>query len=700
MKTIEYKVSYEKMISRLPGLFAYLDSDEFGTVSLHKATDSLNGCYGKLVENITLPTGVNCNNPFYSLCYQTNCYINYSTSKIIEEYDYQQLTSKEAENYSLNENSKIISQAEFEELCVLDENDEIDEVKTQDKKNTYSMLYVNNITFDEYITVKEYEQKALKGGNTYTFRTLISYYYEYKDYLNDNNPFKKFIERGIGKITVDEEYLLDNDIVPKFIYLSDVRRFYNEIIKIHKRCEYYNLGLQDHKLNKDKHFCCLCERYEKMNEEPFFTKFKNYLIGLISLADEIATEYYGYTAQKTMELEFAVDLTSSYEDLGIVTPYIPQWIPGRKYKKGDKVVYNDELYICTCKENEFTTGEWNEIYQMIVFDTKNFMPCQNGMTCYDDNDKPEQVFNPFVIEGKTDSKLTDLRRFSTYFDENNVSQMPKYGYDWLYYYRVKQNINIGTSANPVYLYNVVNIRTKNDELGNILNLTDGKTATSKVDNLAAYGDIIENIIVNQEEYTITFVYRTGVHLISEKDPDVITDDDGNKLYKWRYFTWDENVKIGTKYQETYNYVKGGDLDKLINGELKITDENNNQVTFNFNDYIMSKYDVALQNYKFEFMTYGNSFSYTKTIAHQDVNIVSILTDFELYRNDFSEFENAELFREDYLNGISYSPTKDISVKISRGSTSVFDKHIRFSEIKTYEDIVNYQNGSFFNINES
>ena len=40
MKTIEYKVSFEKMISRLPGLFAYLDSDDFGEVSLHKAKDT------------------------------------------------------------------------------------------------------------------------------------------------------------------------------------------------------------------------------------------------------------------------------------------------------------------------------------------------------------------------------------------------------------------------------------------------------------------------------------------------------------------------------------------------------------------------------------------------------------------------------------------------------------------------------------
>ena len=58
MKTIEYKVSYEKMISRLPGLFAYLESDEFGNMSLHKATDSLDGCWGKIVENINLPSGV------------------------------------------------------------------------------------------------------------------------------------------------------------------------------------------------------------------------------------------------------------------------------------------------------------------------------------------------------------------------------------------------------------------------------------------------------------------------------------------------------------------------------------------------------------------------------------------------------------------------------------------------------------------
>ena len=108
MKTIEYKVSYEKMISRLPGLFAYLESDEFGNMSLHKATDSLDGCWGKIVENINLPSGV---------------------------------------------------------------------------------------------SLKD----ILHGGETYSFRTIIDYYYQYREELGEDDEFVKFIEKAIGKITVDFE---------------------------------------------------------------------------------------------------------------------------------------------------------------------------------------------------------------------------------------------------------------------------------------------------------------------------------------------------------------------------------------------------------------------------------------------------------------------------------------------------------------
>ena len=52
MRTIQYRVPIEKMITRLPGLFAYLGEDGYGNIVLHKETESLNGCYGKIVENI------------------------------------------------------------------------------------------------------------------------------------------------------------------------------------------------------------------------------------------------------------------------------------------------------------------------------------------------------------------------------------------------------------------------------------------------------------------------------------------------------------------------------------------------------------------------------------------------------------------------------------------------------------------------
>jgi hypothetical protein len=41
------------------------------------------------------------------------------------------------------------------------------------------------------------------------------------------------------------------------------------------------------------------------------------------------------------------------------------------------------------------------------------------------------------------------------------------------------------------------------------------------------------------------------------------------------------------------------------------------------------------------------------------------------------------------------PDKDIDVNITRGNSSVFEKYIRFGEVKTLEDMVEYNNSSFF-----
>ena len=709
MRTIEYKVSYENMISRIPGLFAYLDSDEFGNLSLHKATDSIDGCYSKIIENIQLPEHCTCYNPLYQQRFSITCFVNTNNVfDIITRYEYDMFeTDEEREKYEYSDSIKILTPQEYDDLENLDE------------KSYYDEVYVNINNSDDIISKNTYESMLLTEGETYTFRTIISYYYSYKDYLSEDNAFKNFVERGIGKIKTDPTFL-KYELVPEYIYLANIRSFYNQMVKIHKQCEFYHKLLA--KGEDDKYLCCQCEKYEKMGGDSFM----EYLKTLIPKADEIAEEYFSYAsnASKSLDLEFSIDLLSSYDDMGIMTPYAPQWLPYKEYNVGNKVVYDGVLYICTGK----TTGKWDDEYQTVVFDNYNFKEFYGSFilfnTDYDtipyttkqienegeewyDGSATRQVSNLYdigktvndynilhtneeiedlsiyQITGQTDSKLKDLRRFATYIDVDGQSPRPQEGFDWLFYYRTNS---------------ILNIRTTNDEFGNILDLNTGQPA-QEGENLAAYGDFIENITADNVNHQITFVYHLDAHLKTDVVPEIKKDDDGNNLYYWKGFEWDGNERIGIKYEETYSYEIGSDIEKLVNEEFKYIDFTDGQEkTIKFDNYIKGDYDIALKYYKFEFITYPNSETFTKVIANQEVTFSEIQSNFELNRQDYSEFTETELFREDYLNGITYNPTRDIDVKIQRGSTSVFDKHICLSEIKTLEDLENYKNGAFFSVN--
>ena len=87
---------------------------------------------------------------------------------------------------------------------------------------------------------------------------------------------------------------------------------------------------------------------------------------MIPQAETIAEDYLEY-AKGNMVLDFDIDLTSTYQDFGIISPYVPIWIPGKRYFKGDKVQYDGELYICL-KDNN---GKWREDLLSIVFDDED-----------------------------------------------------------------------------------------------------------------------------------------------------------------------------------------------------------------------------------------------------------------------------------------------------------------------------------------
>ena len=597
MRTIQYRVPIEKMITRLPGLFAYLGEDDYRNIVLHKATESLNGCYGKIVENIILPNDVNL----------------------------------------------------------------------------------------------EYDGVKLNEGEVYSFRTLITYYYMFKDNLEETDPFRLFIEKGIGKIKVDTSKFKKGVATPEYVYLSNVRQLYNQLVKMSRQCELY----QQH-VSNDVNLCCICEKYENMGGDGF----KEYIYDLISEAEEIANEYYEYAVKDShLTLDFDIDIMCSEKDYGLMSSYMPQWLPYKKYYKGDKVYYDGKIWICTAE----TTGRFDDKEHRVVFDEKSFEEYSYSI----DDDTSQNKIN-----GQTDSKLCDLRRIATYRNEDNEAEVPESGYDWLFYYRKG---------------NVVNVNTLTDEDGNILsyeNAKNGIMATAENgSDLLAYGDVITDIQLDITKRTIKFEYMQGVRLKCDKKE----IEDGKII--WRNLEPLENSDEGIEYTEIYTYNEGSDLENFIkgtdetyvfsngmyvrNGDSEVITssefeelpeyerDNYTLIEYTFEDYITGKCDIALKNYKFEFVTSNNTITHEKVIGNQEANIVSILTDFNIYRkNNYDNYMNSENIRYDFYNGISYSPSVKHDVNINRGSTAVFQKHIALSEIKTLNDLTEYKNGSFFKISKT
>lgn len=601
MKTYEYKISKEPLLSRIPGLFAYISYNSLGEAELHKATNSLDGCYGKIVEDIKLPDDMSC------------------------------------------------------EL----------------------------INGDETVT--------LNGGQIYSYRTLIDYYYKFKDVLDETHPFISFIDEGIGKKKVPDEIRNECDLAPAYIYLATARSKYEWFVKRKKLCDAYDTGMQnDPEYVYDGDICCACEEYERSGGDTMM----NLLAGYVTEAEQTASRFLNYASSGTSKLNFNIFLTASLNDLGMVSVYIDEWKAGERYNIGDLVFYDGNTYIC----RQDTTGFWNEDLEELQFDVEAFELIKNTaagdipsdadeLTHYKES-YPEQglygtsfkgIGNNYTVEGTTDSKLKTLRRYKDYTDSAGNVQKPSSGYDWLYYYRVGE---------------VTNYTTANDDLGNIMHMGD---IMENGNDLYAYGDMITNILLEHTEedgYTIKFEYVLGAHLIADYDGSE-PDDDGNMRYYFSNFDYDENdLYHGVKYVEIYKV----DEDSEIITEF--TNEDGSINDTKFQSYINSDEEYKYDNKKYEFSTSLSSESYNADINNTSVRVPSIVSEFNATIENKVDYEYNRIFRNDYYAGITYSPTTDIDIYIERGNAAALERHIKLGEIKTLEDMEWYANGGFFNITET
>ena len=739
MRTINYSVSYEKLISRLPALFAFIETDEQGVTTIVKASEGKQGNYGNVVADFKCPSFD------YTL-------ISGDTIKI----------TKGPHSY------RTIIDAYY--------------MSIKDMKDRLSAKW-------EDILSAEWEDK-LKHAD----EEPISYpkFDEKLNEMKNGHEFIKFVEKGIGLkyVGLSEETEkvcggeLENKkiypLAPDYIYLGEARTMYERVIKIEKQLSF----LESHtKACKEdlKYYEALKREYTMMHgyDKKDKTKrpLKEVLEKLILESENVAEEYYKYATQEPT-INFNVNLVNTIKDLGLVTPYIQEWVGGKRYYHGDVVYHIDQYgygmtWECNLKDvddrsgiqkdelgREYINGQYDEETELIYFEDGN-QTVFDGKTArvywkpqylnwVEENQKNGYVKGELPstvkISGTVNSHLTSLRRFDTYMNRNEQSEIPDNYKDWLWYYRV------GT---------IVNRETKYDEFGNmaimygneaddviyangIMAITgDGDGIYSQngetVENLAVWGDVIESIVAENDNEsgigTITFTYWLGAHLKADKDyilddngNEILDaqgnkmwysiDDDGNHKYYFKNLRLDKDSKYGknqgVKYTESYIYYKGNTDEETI---WTLVDrgvyENDGKNKTYFEKYINGEFDKGYEpedvddedtNAPYYFKLYEKmEFDTSNNLYTYDIKIGNRMKEIPYFRTDYEtnvdirhvDVEKTPLIRYDYYNGVSFQPSINKDVNIERGITQAFEKHIKFSEIKTFEDLENYANGGFF-----
>lgn len=665
MRTIKYTASYEKLISRLPAMFAYVETDEQGITTLVKATEGQQGNYGKVVANMETPDFNN------------------------------------GEIYECKDGVKLIL-----------------------KRGCHSYRTVID-TYYKAISDKEWERNS---SNIYL------------------DPFLAFVERGIGLkyVGLSEENSDQEEcgvrikkkfpLAPDYIYLGEAQTMYDKIIKMKKQIKVFEKHINVCKEDRF-YYLKLKKEFEMMNGEKLIGE----LGSLIDESDDIAQVYYENSngTKWIPKLNFNVNLTTTIKDLGMVTPYIQEWVPGKRYYHGDVVYYVDKngyglAWECNIKDNttdtfkydeyerKYINGYYDEESELIFFengedDTPSFWKAQS--LNWTKSGEPETI----TVKGTCNSHLPSFRRYDEYINSYDQSESPDSFKDWLWYYR-KGTVN--------------NIESVNDEFGNIGVLYGNDEQVRGVEpitncgsnvlfdkdgyafNLAIWGDILIEITPKNDKKTnigeITFTYWLGAHLkakkgfISEEESKKENgiwyswDDDGNYKYYFSDLTIDTDsyygVNKGVKYTETYIYYKTEDDEKDSIWNLA-------EDTEIFEQYVLGMFDKdskveRVENYKtrekFEFDTSNNVYVYDINIGNQIKEVPYIRTNFEAEVDiTHVDVEKVPLVRYDYYNGVNFQPSVNKDINIERGVTQAYEKFIKFSEIKTFEDLENYANGGFF-----
>lgn len=174
-------------------------------------------------------------------------------------------------------------------------------------------------------------------------------------------------------------------------------------------------------------------------------------------------------------------ISQSYDDMGIFTINSLDWIPGKRYYKGDYVNYDGKTWVL---ESDSYSGEYNEEYEELTFDTETPSHWKEATG---------ESF-PASVSAETSSKLSALRRSRFPRNEDGSENLPDINSDedWLILYMPDLVVNVSGTTEEY--------------------IEDKKR---KVRMINATGDMIESVDIDTANHTIKFVYEIGMHLEDE-----------------------------------------------------------------------------------------------------------------------------------------------------------------------------------------
>ena len=656
VRTIKYTAKYEDLISRIPGLFAYIELDDKGNSVLHKATDSPMGCYGKVIENVKY------NGKVYNYKELINLYYKDDISNELKDFVKKGI-GKENVIFDTLDRKKQDLVPDFVYLALVKPlYGEM--LKLRDKVNFYKNHTDNRDKIDNETeesldcVCKLYERHGgdgyLKflGGLFSKVEAVSNEYFNYaNEAINDKNRLclnyavNLFSTvKDMGLVTPMESLVKkpkDKDIV-KYIIGRGLDGKTNSKLTSLRRYEGY--------LNE----------FDILETPPIGADWLYYYrVGAVRNISTINDENGNIRCEVT-ELK-NISKGDIISDLYAFGDVIESITPIEK-DNCIKIIYWTDVHLKATvnKVTKDDDGNYKVYYTNFepdyppidVFFNENGNPTEKKIASFIWNDEKEQ---------EECQNMTEIK----FCDQNDTNNLHGIRYEEIYYFSPNED-----EDNISYLLK--------DKVTIGYSVVDGKVTI----NDKEYTVIEGKVTINDKEYTVVY----GKVMI-----DYVVVGDKVTIGGVEYPVVDGKVTIK---DVEYPIIKNKDFYKYVNGDYD--DKQANAI----DAQNIKKYE------KYEFSIDNNTLSYNQRVNNTDLKLSCVISDYETIcireevNEDNSDKNNGvingvTISRLPFYESISYTPVEKIDVFIDRGSTSVFDRHIRLSEIKTLNDMLEYSNGSYF-----